>query len=89
MMLLHSKLARESCALKNETLPHALQGEGNIQHLNSPPHGHPLLCRGREVSNIRTVRLMGNPPALQGEGVHCSRDPLKYGFPALYVAGPL
>ncbi len=53
MMLLHSKLARESCALKNETLPHALQGEGD------------------------------------GEGVHCSRDPLKYGFPALYVAGPL
>ena len=32
MMLLHSKLARESCALKNETLP--------------------LLCRGREISNI-------------------------------------
>ncbi len=29
MMLLHSKLARESCALKNETLPHALQGEGD------------------------------------------------------------
>ena len=28
MMLLHSKLARESCALKNETLPHALQGGG-------------------------------------------------------------
>ena len=46
MMLLHSKLARESCALKNKNLP--------------------LLCRGREVSNIRTVRRMGNPLLCRG-----------------------
>ena len=94
MMLLHSKLARESCALKNETLPHALQGEGNIQHLNSPPHGHPLLCRGKGDIQHLDSSPHGQTPCF-ARGREMGREFIVPGtragtaFPALYDTGPL
>ena len=65
--------ARRTCALKNETLPHALQGGGRY-----PTSG--------QFATWAPPALQGEG---DGEGVHCSRARASRAFPALYVAGPL